>query len=228
MPDRDLSLAWAVLEQMGVTRDDRFGPVLLGRELLIRAHETIDREYGVQNATVIGCAAAATFLWGVVDPSPSEYPAGDIAHARADALMWFGISTALFVPANAQLDSDDFPPRPSFMAELPDPLALDTASAMFEAQCDYVKAGRCSEELAEVLKSDGVPGSAKAHFERASDLFHRAGNQERAQIATRRATASDVPSSPFFLRKMGSTESTTLAGSREFHHLRARLKVAKS
>jgi hypothetical protein len=219
MPSRDLSEAWCVLEQLGIARDDRYGPVLLGRELLIQAFGLVDSDDGTENAAVAVKTAALTFLWGVIDPSPAEYASG-VDFGRCDALMWFGIATALLVPIDGVVDADTFPERPSILRGQSDPRALATASTIFESLGDFVKAGRCSEELGELCKIDSPNEADNSHFDRASKMFKRGGRPERSRIAEARATASDRPSSPFFHRQIGSEQSTTIIGSREFEMLR--------
>lgn len=209
--------------QFGITRDDRYGPVLLGRELLVRAFELVQGKDGAKNAAVVTDVAASTFLWGVIDPSSAEYVSG-VEFGRCDALMWFGISTALLVHMDDVVNSPTFPNRPSIMRGQSDPYALATASTMFESLGDFVKAGRCSEELGELCKLDSPKGACNSHFERASAMFHQDGRPERARIASVRATASDRPSSPFFHRKMGSEQSTTIIGSREFEMMRGKMR----
>lgn len=154
---RDLSPAWEVLGQFGIDRDNRYGPVLLGRELLIRAFELASGEGGTKSAAVVIDVAAATFLWGVIDPSLAEYVTG-VDFGRCDALMWFGISTALLVPVDQVVESPTFPNRPSIVRGQSDPRALSSASIMFESLGDFVKAGRCSEELGELFKIDSPTG----------------------------------------------------------------------
>jgi len=212
---------------MGVPRDDRYGPVMIGRELLIRGYELVGPGNSQQNASVLVNAAAVTFLWGVIDPSHAEYPIDGIEFGRADALMWFGIATAVLLPIDGVLKSHDLPPRPPIVKAKPDPQSLATASTMFESLGDFTKAGRCAEEFGEIFKSDRGVTEPNPHFDRASMLFRRAGNEERARVAMNRASAKDQPSSLFFHRKMGTVQSTTIAGSCEFRNLRGKLKLSK-
>lgn len=225
MSSRDLSLAWALLGQLGHQRDDRIGPVTLGRELLLLAHELVDQENGMTNASMLLNASVATFLWGVIDPLPSEYPIDGPEFGRLDALMWFGITTAIFVPVDAVFDSDDLPERPASMRSIPDPLSLDTASSGFETVGDLTKAGRCSEELAEIIKAEHSVQAAGLHFARAVEMFERGSENQRAKLARDRAVATTTPSSPFFHRQPGSLASTTISGSREYANLRSKLRL---
>ena len=222
---RDLSLAWDLLGQFGVERDDRFGPVLLGRELVLRAFEMLNLDHGERNASILINGAAATFLWGVIDPLASEYPIDGPEFGRLDALMWFGITTSIFVPNDVVFSSDDLPERPSFMRSTPDPMALELASYGFEKFGDLVKAARCAEELGEVVKADDGAARAHTHFTRATELFRRAGNSDREKISRSRSSATDSPRSPFFYREQGDLSSTTIAGSREYKALRNKLRL---
>lgn len=225
MRRQNLDLAWTYLEQLQVQRSDDFGPVLLGRELFLRAFEFLELENGQTNASMLLNAAAATFLWGVIDPLPSEYPIDGIEFGRLDALMWFGICTSIFVPVDAVFDSDDLPQRPQFMKGSSDPKSLELASYGFESIGDYTKAGRCSEELGEIVKIDQSVGQASVHFERAQQMFARGSQMDRAAIAKQRSTSVDRTTSPFFYRAPGSMNATTIAGSREFSHLCSRLRL---
>jgi hypothetical protein len=198
---------------------------MLGRELLLMTHEMVDLEHGERNARILLNAAAATFLWGVIDPMPAEYPIDGPEFGRLDALMWFGICASLFVPVDAVFDSDDLPDRPAFMRSSSDPQAIEIASRGFETLGDLNKAGRCAEEFGEVVKFERSSQEASIHFMRAADLFGRIPEPRRAEIARSRIVAKDVPTSPFFHRQPGSFASTTISGSREFDHLRSKLRL---
>ncbi|NDC91854.1 MAG: hypothetical protein EB089_08390 [Acidimicrobiia bacterium] len=225
MPKRDLSLGWGLLEQMGVRRDDRYGPVMIGRELLIRSFAIKDRPNGARNAATLVNAAATTFMWGVLDPSSTEYPIDGIEFGKADAMMWFGISAAIMVPHNGVLDSDDIPSRPDSLRSSADPEALEVASRRFEQLGDLTKAGRCAEEYAEVLKCDGESASSGRQFDRAAALFTRGNESARSSAAKQRASATDHPDSPFFRVPAGPKQSTTICGSRQFLELRKKLRL---
>lgn len=225
MRRQNLDLAWTYLEQLQVPRDDAYGPVLLGRELLIRAHEFVDLENGHTNASMLLNAAITTFLWGVIDPSPTEYPIDGVEFGRLDALMWFGICTSVFVPHDTVFSSDDLPSRPPFMNGVSDPMVLEIASFGFESIGDFTKAGRCAEELGEIIKLDQSSVAAQIYFDRAVQMFNRASDAERADVALKRSKSTSRTASPFFRRAPGSITSSTIAGSQEFSHLRSMLRL---
>lgn len=225
MNHQNVDLAWTYLEQLGVQRDNGYGPVLLGRELFLRAHEMVGLENGPTNAAMLLNASIATFMWGVIEPSAKEFPLDGVEFGRLDALMWFGITTAVFVPIDTVFSSDDVPERPAFMKGSSDPMALELASFGFENLGDCIKAGRCAEELGEIAKANGKTNLAQSFFERACQMFLLGSDNQRAEIATQRARTLDNPSSPFFKRAPGSLSSTTIAGSKEFHYLRSVLKL---
>lgn len=225
MPRRDLSLGWGLLEQMGVQRDDRYGPVLVGRELLVRSYEAKDSANGRRNAATLVNAAASTFMWGVIDPAPFEFFDG-IEIGRANAMMWFGIATAIMVPHNGVLDSDDIPSRPDILRSSADPEVLEIASRRFEELGDLTKAGRCAEEYAEVLKLDGELAISSGQFDRAANLFARGDEPTRLSTAKQRVKATDHPDSQFFRHVLpGPNQSTTICGSKQFLELREMLKL---
>ena len=210
---------------MGVGRDDRYGPVTLGRELLIRSYALKDRENGAKNASVLVNAAAITFMWGVIDPLASEYPIDGVAFGRADALMWFGIATSILLPLKGVLDSDDMPTRPDILLKTSDPESLAVASNQFVLVGDYQKAGRCAEEYAELLKIDGAVSQSKTQFNRAADFFAKAGDAGRSKAATGRSDATSRLDNPFFRVAVRSGQATTICGSRQFSELRDMLRL---
>jgi len=225
MAGRDLSLAWELLEKLGVRRDERYGPVILGRELLIRSYSLKDGPSGMRDAGALVCAAAATFLWGVIDPKSSEYPASGVTFGRADALMWFGIAASLLVPLKGVIDSDDLPERPEILRSSSDPESLVIASRQFMLVDDYQKAGRCAEEYAELLRLHGETDACKTQFDRAAQLFTRAGDPARSQSAKNRVNSADRFDNPFFRVEAGTRQATSICGSKQFLELRDKIKL---
>lgn len=220
MARSDLDPAWSLLSAVGVSRDDRVGPVILGRELLIQAFEVFVSTGNPSRILDLVKGAATTFAAGVRNPRPEEYPLDGVEYGRCDALMWYGISSGLLVMSNdrwwTRNDS-----RPHILGASSDPGSLEIASFGFESVAEPTKAGRCSEEFGELVKEDVGSDAARFHFLRAADLFDASGDPKRAAAARRGLSPKSPPSSPFFRRLPPTMESTTVTGSSEYRMLRA-------
>lgn len=223
MSGRDLDHAWSLLTQVGATRDNQLGPVMVGRELLIVAWKMLGQTNGIENSRTCVVGAMSAFMAGVVAPRTTEYPIDGIEYGRCDALMWLGISAGMLVPHDGLVDADVIPGRPSILKTTSDPAALSVASFGFEALGDFVKAGRCAEEYAELLRIYGK--SSVEQFDRAISLFKRAGNSARADSAFKRKKDNSYSRQAFFYQERPSGSVTTIVGSNEFLTLRNNIRM---
>jgi hypothetical protein len=223
MSDQDLDHAWSLLQQVGARRNNEMGPVMVGRELLIVAWKMLTQENGTENSQTCVVAAVSAFMAGVITPRGTEYQIDGIEFGRCDALMWLGIASGMLLPHDGIIDSDVVPRRPSILQTTSDPAALAVASYGFESIGEYLKAGRCAEEYAELLRMYGR--TFIDQFERAASLFERAGNSSRAKIAVNRKTDGSYSRQSFFYQEHPSGEVTTIVGSREYMTIRNQIRM---
>jgi len=223
MSDQDLDHAWSLLQQVGARRNNEMGPVMVGRELLIVAWKMLTQENGTENSQTCVVAAVSAFMAGVITPRGTEYQIDGIEFGRCDALMWLGIASGMLLPHDGIIDSDVVPRRPSILQTTSDPAALAVASYGFESIGEYLKAGRCAEEYAELLRVYGH--TFVDQFDRAASLFERAGNFTRAQIAVNRKTDNSYSRQAFFYQEHPTGEVTTIVGSREFVTIRNQIQM---
>ena len=224
MGEHDLDHAWSLLQQVGARRNDQLGPVMVGRDLLIVAWKMLAEANGTENSRTCVVGAVSAFMAGVITPRGTEYQIDGIEFGRCDALMWLGIASGMLIPHDGIIDSDVVPNRPAILRTTSDPAALAVASYGFESLGEYLKAGRCAEEYAELLR---IYGSTFVHeFDRAASLFERAGNSTRAKVAANRKTDDSYSRQAFFYQERPSGEVTTIIGSREFVTLRNQIRMA--
>jgi hypothetical protein len=223
MDEHDLDHAWSLLQQVGARRNDQLGPVMVGRDLLIVAWKMLAEANGTENSRTSVVGAVSAFMAGVISPRGTEYQIDGIEFGRCDALMWLGIASGMLVPHHGIVDSDVVQGRPSIIRNSSDPAALAVASYGFESLGEYLKAGRCAEEYAELLRVYGH--TFVDQFDRAASLFERAGNSTRAQIAVNRKTDNSYSRQAFFYQEHPTGEVTTIVGSREFVTLRNQIRM---
>ena len=219
----DLDHAWSLLEQVGAARDPRLGPVMVGRDLLIVAWKMHDQGNGTENARTCVVGAISAFMAGVTTPRSFEYQLDGVEFGRYDAMMWLGIAAGMLVPHDGVVDSDVVQRRPQILQTTSDPASLALASKGFESLGDFIKAGRCAEEYAELLRIYGQPYAH--HFDRAASLFIRSGNSGRAQSAELRKTKNSYMRQEFFYQERPTGNVTTIIGSAEFVKLRNKIRM---
>jgi hypothetical protein len=223
MSDQDLDHAWSLLQQVGARRNNEMGPVMVGRELLVVAWKMLTLENGTENSQTCVLAAVSAFMAGVITPRGTEYQIDGIEFGRCDALMWLGIASGMLLPHDGIIDSDVVPSRPSILQTTSDPAALAVASYGFESIGEYLKAGRCAEEYAELLRMYGR--TFVDQFERAASLFERAGNSSRAKTAVIRKTDGSYSRQSFFYQEHPTGDVTTIVGSREYMTIRNQIRM---
>jgi len=199
------------------------GPIAAGRELLLQSWTLLNGSgsHGVDNARIAIGAACSGFMEAMSlggEPFPMETMSGGRILEWTDAAMWFGIGTSMLLPLNGRLTLGDGIRRVRAFEAVSDPLTLEVTSSIYENLADYKRAGRCAEELAEVMRLKDDPVGASTMFARAIELFERAGEPERAEGARRASNSRSNLSSPFFHRGFGGGPNT-IAGSAEFLRL---------
>jgi hypothetical protein len=156
------------------------GPVVLGRALLLRAIVEEDR------ALELMTMATKVLYTGWGDRENRTFHDSDAYREQCDAMFWFGISLAL---------SGNFPESVD---------ALQTTATSWLWNDHHRKAGRCYEEIAEVLRLLGDAAAAKGFFRDAIAEFDEAGDQNRARradLALRRSPGDPLLPSAFLTRE---------------------------
>lgn len=218
--------AWSVLGEFGIQRQQGVGPVILGREILLQAEPLCTDVRAAGAVAAMLEVSASVLMAGILQPVAQEYPTETLAYARADAAMWFGIVSSAVVGAGGQLTTEWMPSRSNELRSMPDAMVLDLARTWFEGEKQFTKAGRCAEELGELLRAEGARDRGLAQLTAAVELFERDGNRDRADSARRRVATADLIPSNFFRSFDGTRFSWTICGSTQYAALRRAVSIA--
>jgi hypothetical protein len=157
-----------------------------------------------------------SLAWGLNNDSGVELMSGSRVLDQEDALMWYGICAGLLVPPRqGQLDIGPEISRPKVLSQQPDVAALEVAYDRYQLQGDKQRAGRCAQEIYEILRLRSDSDSEK-WFSLAHSSFLSGGLTDRSEALAKTKTQQSRPSSPFFHRAFGPGGSTSVAGSIEY------------
>ena len=208
-----------MLVQLGWPRNEltEFAPIVWARELLLSSWKLYSSDpngNGVQNSRVAIFTAMKALAFALNAGGTTEVMHGGRRVDALDALMWYGICAGLLLPPDGVLGLGPDIPRPLALSDQSDVMSLDVARSRYEDEGDFRRAGRCSHEVAEILRIRGNATSS-SWFDRAASLFDRGRESDRAAAARQSKSMARRESSPFFHRAVGPGP-TTVAGSLEY------------
>lgn len=209
-----------LLRQLGFPEDElrNVTPIASARSLLAFAWTVFssDRsQQGIDNSRVVILTAMKSLAWALRSDSGVEMMSGGRMLDRPDALMWYGICAGLLVPpTQGQLELGSGLGRPTELAALSDVMALAVAHDAYVQVGDIRRAGRCANEVAEIMRLRSVP-EADRWYDRADQLFRQANLPDRSAALTKSRSGTARETSPFFYHAMGPGP-TTVAGSLEY------------
>ena len=208
-----MQLGWPEKELIGI------GPIGAARELLLNTWQVFSSDssqQGVTNTRILIMTAMRSLAWGLNNDSGVELMSGSRVLDQEDALMWYGICAGLLVPPRqGQLDIGPEISRPKILSQQPDVAALEVAYDRYQLQGDKQRAGRCAQEIYEILRLRSDSDSEK-WFSLAQSSFLSGGLADRSEALLKTKSQLSRPSSPFFHRAFGSGGSTSVAGSIEY------------
>lgn len=173
------------------------GPVISGREHLIRAFEALkkDDSRGFQRELI---SASTCFSHGVTNPAIDEWPIDGPRFGQANAAMWYGITLTL----RGQIPDQSWPPN-TF-----DPQSLDSwfavAIVIYLKLGHQVEAGRTLQEWAEARRHLLSPSASREMYLVAAELFTAGNRPDRAATAIARSTKKATVQGHFFRREQPS------------------------
>jgi hypothetical protein len=208
-----MQLGWPENELNGIA------PIGAARELLLNTWQVFSSDssqQGVTNTRILIVTAMRSLAWGLNNNSGVELMSGSRVLDQEDALMWYGICAGLLVPPRqGQLDIGPEISRPKILSQQPDVAALEVAYDRYQQQGDKQRAGRCAQEVYEILRLRSDSDSEK-WFSLAQSSFLSGGLSDRSEALIKTKSQISRPSSPFFHRAFGSGGSTSIAGSIEY------------
>lgn len=173
------------------------GPVISGREHLIRAFEALEKDDARSFRKEL-ISASTCFSHGVTSPAIEEWPIDGPGFGQANAAMWYGITLTL----RGHVPDQSWPPD-SF-----DPQSLDSwfavAIVIYLKLGHPVEAGRTLQEWAEARRHSLSPSASRELYLVAAELFTAGNKPERAATAIARSTKRGTVQGHFFRRKQPS------------------------
>ncbi len=176
---------------------DVSGPVISGREHLIRAFEALEQDdsRGFRKELI---SASTCFSHGVTGPAIDEWPIDGPRFGQANAAMWYGITLTL----RGQVPDRSWPP------DTFDPQSLDSwfavAIVIYLKLGHHVEAGRALQEWAEARRHSLSPSASRELYLVAAELFTTGKRPDRAATAVSRSTKKGTVQGHFFRREQPS------------------------